>query len=107
METRLRLLLAASGLRRPISQYEVRDADGVFVARVDLAYPRQRLALEYDGDHHRGRATFRRDVARLNELRLCGWTVLRFTSDDVLRLPTRVSSQVRRLVGATLDLPAR
>jgi hypothetical protein len=33
--------------------------------------------------------------ARLNRLRLLGWTVLRFTADDVLRHPERVVAQVR------------
>jgi very-short-patch-repair endonuclease len=70
------------------------DAIG-FVARLDLAYPRFRIGIEYDGGHHRERAVFRRDVARLNRLRLCGWTVLRFTADDVLRHPQIVVEQVR------------
>jgi very-short-patch-repair endonuclease len=86
-----------------VVQFDVRDAAGRFVARVDLAYPQHRLAIEYDGDHHRGRASFRRDAARLNALRMCGWTVLRFTADDVLRHPSRVVAQVRALLGVTLS----
>jgi very-short-patch-repair endonuclease len=86
-------------------QFHINDVAGRFVARVDLAYPlaypRVRLAIEYDGDHHRDRATFQRDVARLNALRLCGRTVLRFTADDVLRHPHRVLAQVRILLGVT------
>ncbi|MFG2009700.1 endonuclease domain-containing protein [Micromonospora sp. NPDC048868] len=57
---------------------------------VDLAYPRWRIAIEYEGDHHRERAHFQRDVARLNALRAAGWLVLRFTADDVLRHPARI-----------------
>ena len=87
METRLRLLLHDAGGPAPIPQYEVRNDDGRFVARVDLAYPQWRIALEYEGDHHRERAQFRRDVARSNALRRAGWLVLRFTADDVLRHP--------------------
>jgi very-short-patch-repair endonuclease len=56
------------------------------------------VAIEYDGDHHRGRDRFRRDVARLNRLRLLGWTVLRFTADDVLRRPEHVVAQVRAIL---------
>jgi very-short-patch-repair endonuclease len=95
METRLRLLLVFGGLPPPMVQFEVSDRAGRFVARLDLAYPRYRVGIEYDGDHHRERAVFQRDVARLNALRLCGWTMLRFTADDVLRHPDRVVAQVR------------
>jgi hypothetical protein len=87
MESRLRLLVVDAGLPPPVAQHEVRDARGHFVGRVDLAWPELRLAVEYDGDHHRERDQFRRDVGRLNALRAAGWTVLRFTADDVLRNP--------------------
>jgi hypothetical protein len=69
------------------------------VIGIDLAYPKLKVAIEYDGDHHRDRATFRRDVARLNALRAAGWTVLRFTADDVLRYPERVIAQVTAVIG--------
>jgi very-short-patch-repair endonuclease len=96
METRLRLLLVGAGLPDPAVQYEV--VAGGQRYRLDLAYPGLRLAIEYDGDHHRERETFRRDVARLNALRTAGWTVLRFTAADVLRHPERVVVQVRTVL---------
>lgn len=96
METRLRLTVVDGGLPEPTVQHEIFDADGLLVARLDLAYRERRIGLEYDGDHHRERATFQRDAVRLNRLRLLGWTVLRFTADDVLRHPERVVTRVRR-----------
>jgi very-short-patch-repair endonuclease len=101
METRLRLLLVDGGLPEPAVQHVVLDPAGHFVARLDLAYRARRVGLEYDGDHHRDRATFQRDIVRLNRLRLLGWTVLRFTADDVLRRPDRVVSQVRTALKIT------
>jgi hypothetical protein len=95
MESRLRLRVLLAGLPEPVVQYEVRDGRGHFVARLDLAYPQQMVGLEYDGDHHRERATFRHDAVRLNRLRLLGWTVLRFTADDVLHNSDRMLAQVR------------
>lgn len=89
METRLRLLLVFAGLPTPITQYEVGNA------RLDLAYPELHIGIEYDGDHHRDRRRFRHDVARDNHLRALGWTILRFTADDVLRNPARLIRQVR------------
>ncbi|SBT64355.1 Very-short-patch-repair endonuclease [Micromonospora sediminicola] len=101
METRLRLLLLDAGLGPLVAQHEVR-AGGRFVARVDLAWPALRLAIEYDGDHHRERAHFRRDVARLNALRAAGWVVLRFTADDVLRRPDATVALVRQALAERL-----
>ncbi|MEV7228582.1 DUF559 domain-containing protein [Polymorphospora sp. NPDC051019] len=86
------------GLPPPVAQHEVHDHRGRFVGRVDLAYPRWRIAIEYEGDHHRERTQFRRDVARLNDLRACGWLVLRFTADDVLRHPERIIALVHQAV---------
>lgn len=94
METHVRLLLHDAGAPPPMCQFVVRDAAGRFVARVDLAYPSARIAIEYEGDHHRERRTFRRDIARVNALREAGWLVLRFTADDVLRRPYDVIRQV-------------
>ncbi|MFE9200666.1 endonuclease domain-containing protein [Micromonospora sp. NPDC007230] len=105
METRLRLLLLDAGLGPLTAQHDVLDARGRFVGRVDLAWPALRVAVEYDGDHHRKRAHFRQDVARLNALRAAGWLVLRFTADDVLRRPAHtvaLVAQALRERGATL-----
>jgi very-short-patch-repair endonuclease len=94
METRLRLLLDPEGL---VVQHEV-HVDGQRY-RLDLAYPALKLAIEYDGDHHRERDRFRADIRRLNALRAAGWTVLRFTADDVLRRPDRIRATVSAVVG--------
>jgi hypothetical protein len=103
METYLRLLLHDAGLPAAVAQYEIRDSAGRFLGRVDLAWPELRLAIEYEGDHHRERGQFQRDIARLNALRAAGWTVLRFTAEDVLRRPDRT---VRQVAAAMRELRA-
>jgi hypothetical protein len=55
METRLRMLLMLAGLPRPEVQVDVHDEEGGFLARPDLLYRLQRLAIEYDGGNHRDR----------------------------------------------------
>jgi very-short-patch-repair endonuclease len=107
METRLRLLLGDAGLPPAASQYRVVDRAGRFVGRVDLAYPEWRVAIEYEGDHHREQRQFRRDVARLNALREAGWLVVRFTADDVLRHPDDVVRQVSHVLRQAQDAPLR
>jgi hypothetical protein len=94
METRVRMVIVDVGLPRPVAQYEIRTAQGVFIGRVDLAYPEWKIAIEYEGDHHRERKQFQHDITRLNALRQAGWLVLRFTADDVLRHPRRLVAQV-------------
>ena len=47
---------------------------------LDIAFRRERLALEIDGFvHHSSREMFESDRVRQNQLMLAGWTVLRYT----------------------------
>lgn len=92
-ESRLRLTIVKSGLPRPHVQFEVRD-DGTFVARVDLAWPDMRVAVEYDGAHHADPMQMRRDRRRLNALVHAGWTVIHATAQD-LREPDILLAQIR------------
>ncbi|HVX47315.1 MAG TPA: DUF559 domain-containing protein [Mycobacteriales bacterium] len=95
MESRLRVTLVVRGLPRPVSQYSIFDAEGWFVARLDLAYPWAKLGIEYDGAHHLSRASQRSDLRRHNELLALGWQVLRFTADDIYRHPDETAAAVR------------
>lgn len=94
METRMRLVIVDSDLPLPKPQVKIFNGKR-FVARVDFAYEEQRLALEYDGDHHLERSAFRFDMERLRELSLLGWRVLRFNADDVLRFPDKMVAEIR------------
>jgi len=58
------------------------------VAEVDLAWPKLRLGIECDGWRHHGtRAAFVRDRARDRALFSLGWSVLRYSWDDVVHHP--------------------
>jgi Protein of unknown function (DUF559) len=94
METRLRLLLIRAGLPVPVLQHPVRDDTGALIARLDLAYVDARLGIEYDGESHWDPRAVRKDLRRQNALRAWDWSLLRFTSDDVLRHPRRLVAQV-------------
>ncbi len=98
METRSRLVLVLRGLPRPELQYQVYDELGGFVARLDMAYPLLKLAIEYDGRGHLTAWQQESDARRLNRLDACGWSVLRFTSPDVLRHPDAMAAQVREAI---------
>ncbi|PRY37772.1 transcriptional regulator with AbiEi antitoxin domain of type IV toxin-antitoxin system [Geodermatophilus tzadiensis] len=96
MESVLRWLVHAAGLPAPALQHVVRDAAGRFLGRADLACPDRRLLVEFDGDVHRERDVFVDDARRQNRLVAAGWTVLRFTSADVLGHPDDVVTGIRR-----------
>ncbi|MEX5717678.1 hypothetical protein [Geodermatophilus maliterrae] len=97
-ETRLRLLLLRSGLPTPVAQFVVRDG-GRFVARVDLAWPGHRLALEYDGAWHGDPTQFRADRQRLNRLTSVDWRVVFATAVDLHR-PDALLGRLQTLLAA-------
>ncbi|MGC1211562.1 MAG: hypothetical protein WA890_09915, partial [Micromonospora sp.] len=78
-ESRLRVRLVRAGLPRPVTQHVI-TRDGRFVARVDLAWPNLKVAVEYDGQWHDDPAQFHRDRQRLNRMVGDDWIVLHVTS---------------------------
>lgn len=96
-ETRFLALIRKLRLPEPVVQYEVRRA-GRLIARVDLAYPDQRVVIELDGYRdHSSRQAFERDRRRQNELQRAGYAVLRFTWADLSR-PAHVDQLTRRVL---------
>ena len=95
-ESRLRVLLASAGLIA-VPQFTVRDAAGAFVARVDLAFPEQRVVIEYDGAWHGESWQLSRDRRRMNRLSDAGWTVFYVTAAD-MHDPVALVARVRALL---------
>ena len=92
METRTRVVLLDAGLPKPEAQWNILTPAGTFVARADLAYPEQKLAVEYDGAWHWRQR--REDDRRRAAMRALGWEVLVFDADDVYGNPDGVASEV-------------
>lgn len=89
MESRIRVAIHRDGLPIPVLQHQV----GRY--RLDMAYPRIRLGIEYDGRQHLTPDRALRDLERQAWLSTAGWTVLRFRAYDVLSRPRWVAAQVR------------
>ncbi|MGY1794996.1 endonuclease domain-containing protein [Geodermatophilus sp. SYSU D00525] len=102
-ETRLRLPVVDGGLPAPVAQYVVRH-EGSFVARVDLAWPVLRVAVEYDGAWHAEPGQFARDRRRLNALQAAGWTVVFVTAADTCGTPSGCSRRSGRRCGGEQDV---
>ena len=89
-------LLRAHGVPRAIPEYTVRER-GVFIGRIDFAYPELKLAIEVDGfEPHTALDVFRNDRARQNDLVASGWTALRYVWRDVNAMAWHVACEIER-----------
>lgn len=81
-ESWLRLEVAELGFPPPVANWSLRSPAGVEVYRLDLAWPEQRIALEYQGYavHVERQAE---DRARVDDLQRRGWIVILVTHDDL------------------------
>jgi very-short-patch-repair endonuclease len=102
LERRMMRLLAAAGLPAPIGSYRVRLSATV-VYELDFAYVDCRLGLEVDGHgSHATRHERADDNVRANALSNAGWTLCRFTFEQVMHDPASVGRTVRAaLAGAS------
>jgi very-short-patch-repair endonuclease len=81
-ETWLRLAIVDAGFAPPATQIPVHDRRGL-IGWVDMGYAELRIALEYDGDHHRrDRRQYVKDHRRLRRLEAAGWIVIRVIAED-------------------------
>ena len=93
MESRTRVLVVRGGCPVPVCQYEVWER-GRFVARLDMAWPEWKVALEYDGHDHAASDRRGRDADRHRELRRLGWVVITVTYRQYARSPARIARDV-------------
>ena len=97
-ESLLRLALVDLGLPRPEAQLTVLDAQGRFVARLDLGWRDARVGVEYDGAHHRESGRHSLDLNRHNRLRSLGWTVYQVDQAGARQLGP-LTEAIRRQLG--------
>jgi very-short-patch-repair endonuclease len=65
--------------------------------QIDAAWPELKLAVELDGRRaHSTPQNFERDRQKQNALILDGWTVLRFTTNQLKHHATRVATELKR-----------
>lgn len=99
-ESHLRLLIIDHGMPEPEVNIEIRR-DGLYFGAVDLVYRHQKIAIEYEGEHHRLSAEqWARDIARYDRLRAEGWIVIRVTKVDLFDRPYEVAARVRAALRA-------
>jgi len=96
LERRGRALLASAGLAPPRAQHRIPWDPR---RRFDDAYPEARLAIEWDSRAwHSQRAAMAADRRRDREAALHGWSVIRFTWEEIADDPHQVVSTVASLL---------
>lgn len=99
LESVCRLVLVDAGLPPEATQLVVRNGR-VVIGRVDFAWPSAWLVVEVDGfEFHSDRRRYRDDRRRSTALGRAGWTVLRFSWEDVTLAPDWVVDSVRQALG--------
>ena len=82
-ETRVRLILIRAGFPRPQTQIPVYDEYGFLVAELDMGWEDIKVAVEYEGDHHRTNpAIFNKGIKRHEDVMELGWIDVRITARD-------------------------
>lgn len=67
--------ICAFGVPAPVTQHVVVDADGEFIARLDLAWPDEMVAREYDSVKWHRPDRIEHDEVRRQRLEALGWSV--------------------------------
>lgn len=97
-ETWTRLTLVDAGLPEPVLDHDVFDELKRFLARVDMAYPQWKIAIEYEGSHHTEDEQWERDIDRYAALEAAGWLVIRVTRTMLFGTPDRLVARVRAAI---------
>lgn len=102
MEKRSVLALLRYGLPYPETQWSILIPAFGRTATVDMAYPQQKVIIEYDGDAHRqDKRQYRWDERKRQALRAMGYTVIVVFADDIVskdgrfRFAQRVADALR------------
>jgi hypothetical protein len=82
-ESRIRLWLIDAGMPVPQTQIPVFDGGRVPAAFLDMGWEDFKVAVEYDGDHHRkDRRQYVKDIGRIRMLEEMGWIIIRVIAEE-------------------------
>jgi uncharacterized protein DUF559 len=101
METRLRLVLVLGGLPAPEVQFPVLDDTRRRAVWLDLAYPQQRIGIEYEGADHTRPERVLRDAGRYTWLVDQGWRMYRFTKREMYTEPDDIVDAIDRALATS------
>jgi very-short-patch-repair endonuclease len=95
-ESHLRIIMVEAGFSGLVANLDIITRDGTKY-RADLAFPREKVLVEYQSDYHAGTEQFRRDMTRIAKLHADGWYVMQVNADD-LRNPQELVARIRHVL---------
>lgn len=96
-ESILRVELELRGLPRPRINRTVATGEHGPTFRTDFTFYDELVVLEYQGDYHRAKDQWRRDMTRRSRLEAAGWYVLEINADD-LHDPDELATRIRTVL---------
>lgn len=93
-ESWLRVIILHAGLPTPSINHAIVDAETGRGYRTDIAFSKQKVLIEYQGDYHRNQKQWRHDMTRRARLEENGWIVMEINADD-LRTPGELVERIR------------
>ena len=108
MESQLRAVLVLGGLPPPVANHPVRLPGVRTGYRIDLAYPRERIGLEFQGGYHHDVIQWRADMTRASRLRAHGWEIVELNYrdlDDQVELVDRIGRVLASRAGHSSQTP--
>jgi hypothetical protein len=96
-ESKLRLILIRGGLPEPEINHSLVDTETGKGVRPDFRFRRFKLIIEYQGDYHRTKSQWRKDMTRRSRLEAQGWYVMELNADDLLD-PDELVARIRTVL---------
>ena len=96
-ERRLVALIREAGISGWVADLRVLAAGRTYF--LDIAFEAQRVEVAVDGRaFHTDARSFQNDRTRQNDLVAAGWTILRFTWEDIVERPAEVVRRIREIL---------
>lgn len=99
LEERFYKIFDKYGIPKPTADHHpIRDDDGRIIANADFAYPEKKIAIFVDGVqyHFSNPEQIQKVIDISNDLGILGWTVLRFSTPQIMERDADVAEKIRR-----------
>ena len=96
-ESILRVIIHQGGLPTPKINHTLVDTETGRQLRPDFLFENEKVLLEYQGDYHRTKEQWRKDMTRRSRLEAAGWRVMELNWDD-LDDPVELVARIRSLL---------